>query len=250
MKLRFVACLTLFCSLSCGYARSAQPDSQQKAKPRPAPPAVAAADGPDTVEVDLEIWEVHGDEPRALKDSGFRQVGGLLRVGGDGTKRGGQAASAKDLLQVLSRHAQLTGVTGPKLTTRLGHRTGLKMGLGVTNFQLHYMVRTGEKTFELQSLPAGDRNSLGLEIDLTPRAVPNDPELITLSPLKVTFATVDGHEPVPGVELEIGKPIISTRKLETSLTVEDGDGVAIMLPGPEGRQPILFVTVHRPGKTQ
>jgi type II secretory pathway component GspD/PulD (secretin) len=198
----------------------------------------------------LEIWEVHGDEPRALKDSGFRQVGGLLRAGGDGTKRGGQATSTKDLLQVLSRHAQLTGVTGPKLTTRLGHRTGLKMGLGVTNFQLHYMVRTGEKTFELQSLPAEDRNSLGLEIDLTPQAVPNDPELFTISPLKVTFATVDGHEPVPGVELEIGKPIISTRKLETSLTVEDGDAVAIMLPGPEGRQPILFVTVHRVGKTQ
>jgi hypothetical protein len=252
MKLRFVACLTLVYSLSCGSARSAQPDSQEKGKPRPVPPAVAAADGPDTVEINLEIWEVHGDESRALRDSGFRELGGLLRVGGNGTKQGGQAHTAKELLEGLSRHAQLTGVTGPKLTTRLGRTTGLKMGFGVTSTQaqLHYMVRTSEKTFELQSLPSEDRNSLGLTIDLTPQAVPNDPELITLSPLKVTFATVDGHEPVPGVELEIGKPVISTRKLETSVTVEDGDAVAIVLPGPEGRQPILFVTVRRPGKTQ
>jgi hypothetical protein len=250
MKLRFVACLTLVCGFSSGYARSGQSDMQEKAKAGRISPAGIFQEDSDSVAIELEIWEVHGDEARALKDSGFRQVGGLLRVGGDGTKRGGQATSAKELLEVLSRHAQLTGVTGPKLTTRLGHRTGLKMGLGVTNFHLHYMVRTGEKTFELQSLPAEDRNSLGLAIDLTPQAVPNDPELITLSPLKITFGTVDGHEPVPGVELEIGKPIISTRKLETSITVEYGDAICIVLPGPEGRQPILFITVHRVGKTQ
>jgi len=250
MELRFVACLTLLYGLSSAYARSDQTDIQEKAKAKPASPAVDGPDSSDTVEIGLEIWEVHGDESRALKDSGFRQVGGLLRAGGNGTKRGGQAASAKDLLEVLSRHAQLTGVIGPKLRTRLGRTTGLKMGFGVTSTQLHYMVRTGEKTFELQSLPAEALNSLGLTIDLIPQAVPNDPELIAISPLKVTFATVDGHEPVPGVELEIGKPVISTRKLETSLIVVYGDAMCIVLPGPEERQPILFITVHRVGKTQ
>jgi len=253
MKLRYVACLTLLCGFSSGYARSDQSDIQETAKAQPVPPAVESQDSSDTVAVYLEIWEVHGDEPRALKDpgSGFRQVGGLLRTGGaDVKKRTGHASTAEDLLKVLGRHAQLTGVTCPKLRTRFGQTTGIKMGFGVTTTQLHYMVRTGEKTFELQCLPANDLNSLGLTIDLTPQAVPDDPELITVSPLKITFTTVDGHEPVPGVDLEIGKPIISTRKLETSITVADGDAMGIVLPGPEGRQPILLITVHRGGKPQ
>jgi hypothetical protein len=248
MKLRFVACLTLLCGLSSGYARCGQSDVQEKAK-RTAPPVRSHEDS-DSVAIQLEIWEVHGDEARALKDSGFRQLGGLLRAGGNSRERNGQANTVKELLDVLSRHAQLTGVIGPKLTTRLGRTTGVRMGFGVTSTHLHYMVRTGEKTFELQSLPAEALNSLGLTIDLTPQAVPNDPELITISPLKITFGTVDGHEPVPGVELEIGKPIISTRKLETSLTVAEGDAVAVVLPGPEGRQPILFLTVHRVAAAQ
>jgi type II secretory pathway component GspD/PulD (secretin) len=250
MKLRVVACLTLLCGFSSGFARSGPSDIQKKTKGGRTAPVARSQEGSDSVAIDLEIWEVHGDEARALQDGGFRQFGGLLRAGGEGTKGGRKPKTAQELLQALHEHAQLTGVLVPKLTTRLGRTAGLKMGLRVTTTQLHYMVRTGEKSFELQSLPSEAVNTLGLTVDLTPRAVPNDPGLITISPLKVTFGTVDGHEPVPGVELEIGKPIISTRKLETSVTLELGDAIGIVLPGPEGRQPILLVTVHRAGKTQ
>ncbi|HET6323535.1 MAG TPA: hypothetical protein VFG04_02450 [Planctomycetaceae bacterium] len=250
MKLRVVVCLTLLCGFSSGYAGSGSTGLQDKTKEGLAAPVARSQEGSDSVAIDLEIWEVHGDEARALQEAGFRQFGGLLRAGGEGTKGGRKPKTAQELLQSLHEHSQLTGALVPKLTTRLGRAAGLRMGLGVTTTQLHYMVRTGEKSFELQSLPAEAVNSLGLTVDLTPRAVPNDPELITISPLKVTFGTVDGHEPVPGVELEIGKPIISTRELKTSVTLEAGDALGIVLPGPEGRQPILLITVHRVGKTQ
>jgi hypothetical protein len=103
----------------------------------------------------------------------------------------------------------------------------------------------------LQHLSADAQNTLGLKVDLTPRAVPSDPELINIAPLKISFTTVDGREPIPGVDLEIGKPVISTRTLETSFTLVDGgDAIGIVLPGPEGRQPILFLTVHRVAAAQ
>jgi hypothetical protein len=83
-------------------------------------------------------------------------------------------------------------------------------------------------------------------MDLTPRAVPSEPRLINLSPLKISITTLDGREPVPGVDLEIGKPFVSTRTLETSLTLFDGpDATGIVLPGPEGRQPVLLITAQR-----
>jgi hypothetical protein len=254
MKLWFVACLGLVFAISSGTAWSYQPNGGAVPKARPLPPALASVpNGPDTVEVDLQIWQVFGDEQRALKEAGFREVGGLLRLGGgDERKHNGVPNTVDRQLQLLRPHAErLTGVMSPGIKLRLGRVAGLQMGLGVTNNQLSYLVRTGEKTFELQHLSADAQNTLGLKIDLTPRAVPSDPELINIAPLKISFTTVDGREPIPGVDLEIGKPVISTRTLETSFTLVDGgDAIGIVLPGPEGRQPILFLTVHRVAAAQ
>jgi hypothetical protein len=249
MKLRFAICLALAYGLSLNTARCDQPKTPTMPKAAPAPASTGSSqDGPDTVEVNLQIWQVFGDERRALKEAGFRQSGGLLRLGGgDERKHNGVPYTVERQLQLLGKSAEiLTGVTGPSLRVPLGRVTGLKMGLGVNVNQLCYLVRTGEKTFELEQLPADVRNALGLTIDLTPRAVPSDAGLINISPLKITFTTVDAREPIPGVDLEIGKPIISTRALETSFTLVDGgDAIGIVMPGPEGRQPILFITVHR-----
>jgi hypothetical protein len=249
MKLRFVACLTLACGLSLNTALSDQPKNSAMPKAQVAPRSTSGPlDCPDTVQVDLQIWQIFGDEHRALKEAGFRESGGLLRSGGgDERKHGGVINTVEHQLTLLAKQAErLTGVRGPGLRVRLGRVTGVKMGFGVTVGQSSYLVRTGEKSFELQDLPADTRNALGLTIDLTPRAVPSDPELINISPLKISFTTIDRREPIPGVDLEIGKPIISTRTLETSFTLVDGgDAIGIVLPGPEGRQPVLFITVHR-----
>ncbi len=254
MKLWHIACLGLVFAISPSTARSDQQKEGAASKARPIPPApTGVPDGPDTVEVDLQIWQVFGDEQRALKEAGFREVGGLLRLGGgDERKHNGIPNTVDRQLQLLRPHAErLTGVMSPGMKLRLGRVAGLQMGLGVTDNQLSYLVRTGEKTFELQHLSADTQNTLGLKIDLTPRAVPSDRELINIAPLKISFTTVDGREPIPGVDLEIGKPVISTRTLETSFTLVDGgDAIGIVLPGPEGRQPILFLTVHRVAAAQ
>jgi len=48
------------------------------------------------------------------------------------------------------------------------------------------------------------------------------------------MTTLDGREPIAGVDLDIGKPIVSTRTLETSMTVVNGaDPSGIVLPAPD-----------------
>ncbi len=249
MKLPFIACLGLILAIPSSNAWSDPPKDGAVTKARPAPPASGLVhDGPDTVEIELQIWQVFGDEQRALKEAGFREVGGLLRLGGGDEKQvNGIPNTVERQLQLLRPHAdRLTGATGPRIRVPFGRVAGLRMGLGVANNQLSYLVATGEKTFELRHLTTDAQNSLGIQIDLTPRPVPNELKLINIAPLKISFTTVDAREPIPGVDLEIGKPIISTRTLETSFTLVDGgDAIGIVLPGPEGRQPILFITVHR-----
>ena len=108
-------------------------------------------------------------------------------------------------------------------------------------------VRTGEKTFELREFVA---ERLGVTLQFTPKPEADEPNVLRISPLIASTTTVDARETTPGVDLEIGKPIVATRKLETSLRLVDGpNSTPVIVPGPEGRQLVLFVTaqrVHKP----
>jgi len=82
-------------------------------------------------------------------------------------------------------------------------------------------------------------------------AVVENSEQIEISPLKVSTTTIDGRQPILGIDLDVGKPIISTRKLETSIRVTDGGETSgIVLPGPPGRHAILFLSVRRLAKEE
>ncbi len=73
MKLPFIACLGLILAIPSSNAWSDPPKDGAVTKARPAPPASGLVhDGPDTVEIELQIWQVFGDEQRALKEAGFR----------------------------------------------------------------------------------------------------------------------------------------------------------------------------------
>jgi hypothetical protein len=87
---------------------------------------------------------------------------------------------------------------------------------------------------------------LGIRIQLTVRPVAGQDDKLSVSPIKISMTTLDGREPIEGVDLDIGKPIVSTRTLETSMTVVNGaEPSGIVLPAPAGRQPVLFVSVQR-----
>src|SRR5262249_37847929 len=131
-----------------------------------------------------------------------------------------------------------------------GQAASVQIGTEVAR-PLQYLVRTGARTFELREFAGAP--ALGISIQMTAQAGDAAGQ-IEISPLKVTMTTMDGRERVPGLELEVGKPIISTRSLETTMTVIDGSEVnGIAMPGPAGRQPVLFLSARRvketPGET-
>jgi hypothetical protein len=245
MTQRFVVLATVLCWVSLDSARSDQPELPGKSKPVESRPIDEQSNADsDRVVIEARIIELRGDVQRALKEAGFRQWGGMMRSGGsDAAKSARRTKSAAQQIELLEKYAEVTLLSVPKITSHLGQSTNIRVYTSSTTNHLPYFVRTGETTFELKY---SEPSPLGIMMDLTARSAPNERDLINIAPLKISITTLDGREPVPGVDLEIGKPFVSTRTLETSLSLFDGlDATGIVLPGPEGRQPVLLITAQR-----
>lgn len=222
---------------------------------RTAPPPVLAdptepaeTEG-DQILMTLLVVEMRGDVPLALKRAGFREsAAGNRYDSGPGQRTGGDPESLSSMLRIAATYAEVDILSRPQIRALLGQSA--KVHIGAEQPRISYLVRTGTKSFEVRE-SAGE-SPLGLTIDLTARAV-DDSDKIEISPLSISTTTLDGREPVPGLDLDVGKPIVSTRTLKTSMTLVDGaDSSGIALPGPPGRQPVLFLSVRRvnPGAIQ
>jgi Flp pilus assembly secretin CpaC len=196
--------------------------------------------------IQLLIVELRGDIQRALKEAGFREsASGNHNLSGTGLRRERDSQTVNALLKIMSAHAEVDVLSRPQVRTLIGQSANIQVGTAPP--RIPYLVRTGTKSFELREAASG--TPLGITINLTPRAG-DDSEQIEISPLQISTTTLDGREQIPGLDLDVGKPIVSTRTLETSITLIDGaEASAITLPGPPGRQPILFLTARRMKRT-
>jgi hypothetical protein len=209
-----------------------------------APPA-ASVTPPDPkaesalVQVQFLLIELRGDTQRALKEAGFingrsmshlRDSGELHEVG-------------PSILESLKQHADsLDVLSRPEISTVMGQTSTIFISAAPT--PIPYLVRTGEKTFEMREATPG--SPLGIKIQFTVQPLPADLDQLSVSPMKISTTTIDGREPIAYVDLDIGKPIVSTRTLETSITLVNGAELSgVVLPAPAGRQPVLFVRAQR-----
>jgi hypothetical protein len=240
----------LLCGISLavvGLARAGIADAQE-ASPGPTPPTPRRvveqvpesrpAEG-EQILMRLVIIEVRGDVPRALKEAGFRETAAGHRYvspAGDG------ADQLATLLKTLALHAEIEILSRPLVRTLTGQAASIQVMQELPE-QIPYLVRTGAKSFELRETGGGTH--LGISIQLTAQTG-DDAGQIEISPLKISTTTLDGRERIPGLDLEAGKPIISTRTLETTINVAEGAEVnGIAVPGPPGRQPVLFLSARR-----
>ncbi len=212
--------------------------------PRPVAERVAEVAEPDLepVVIQLVIVELRGNFQRAMKEAGFTEsAAGNRFIFGTEPLKDGESDNLSTLLRTLAAHAEVEILSRPQIRGLMGQSAGV--GIGSVRSPIPYLTRTGERTFELREVDVG--STLGITIDLTVRAG-DETEQIEISPLKISMKTMDGREQIPGLELDVGKPIVSTRTLETSITLIEGTEVnGIALPGPPGRQPILFLCVRR-----
>jgi hypothetical protein len=239
-------------ALSFGFPQTVKAD-EGKVSPesrQPAPvtarfgPAKADADSGGNsdvvnyVEIDMQIVELRGDVQRALKEGDFHESADGQRnasATGRSTPRGYE--SWKKQLEAMKAHAEVNVLSRPTIRALLGQEVHIQVGTGIS--RISYLVPTGKKTFEIRE--AVVEPALGLTIRLTAQAVAEDSTQTEISPLNISTTTFDGRELIPGVDLDVGKPIISTRKLETSIILVAGEFSGIVLPGPAGRQAVLFL---------
>ena len=197
----------------------------------------------DQIQMDLLVVELRGNVERALKEADFHEAPGSRRyISATGSSSGRESDWLKSQLQTMKTYADIEVLSRPHVKSLLGQPVEIQVNCEPP--QIAYLVRTGNKTFELREAVA--QPTLGVTISLTAQSDADHPGQIEISPLKISTTTFDGREPVPGVDLDVGKPIISTRRLETSIRVTDGGETSgIVLPGPSGRSAVLFLCVRR-----
>lgn len=202
----------------------------------------------DQIEMDLLVVELRGNVQRALKEADFHEApGGHRYISATGSSSGRESDWLKSQLQTMKTYADVEVLSRPHVKSPLGQAAEIQVSCEPP--QIAYLVRTGDKTFELREAAA--QPTLGVTISLTAQSDAENPGQIEILPLKASTTTFDGREPVPGVDLDIGKPIISTRSLETSIRMTDGGETSgIVLPGPSGRNAVLFLRVRRAAKEE
>lgn len=105
-----------------------------------------------------------------------------------------------------------------------------------------YLVRDSDKRFRAEKTPVYE---LGLRVECTVRSVAAEPNVIELAHLKISQTTLDGREPIAGLDLDVGKPIISKRSVETSAHCVLGQTRCVPIATTPGRQALLLVRVSR-----
>jgi hypothetical protein len=108
--------------------------------------------------------------------------------------------------------------------------------------ELPYFVRESTDTFRLMKT---EPKHLGVEIKLMLKPVEGDAEQIEISPLEFSVTTLDRREKIEGLELDVGKPVVATRKLATSATVKLGKVYETIIPSPNQKSAFLAMRVER-----
>jgi hypothetical protein len=104
-----------------------------------------------------------------------------------------------------------------------------------------YLVPLGDGKFELRKTEAYE---LGIRLNVTV-SPGDDSDSVVLSPMEIEVTSLDGREPVKGLNLDVGKPIVSARSLKTTVPVRLGEERQIQIPSGPNREAAVILRVER-----
>jgi hypothetical protein len=110
-----------------------------------------------------------------------------------------------------------------------------------TSTPLSYLVPLGDGKYQVKYTV----QALGMKITVAVQRADGDDTSVELSPLEIAITALDGREPVEGLDLDVGKPIISTRSLKTTTKVKLGATRLIAIPSGPRTQAALLLRVKR-----
>jgi hypothetical protein len=104
-----------------------------------------------------------------------------------------------------------------------------------------YLVPIGDGKFEVRKT---EPQELGIRLTFVVNPA-DDPEAVVLSPVQIEVTSLDGREPVNGLGLDVGKPIISTRSIETSVPLRFGEERTVPIPSGPTQAAAVILRVER-----
>lgn len=90
-----------------------------------------------------------------------------------------------------------------------------------------YMVKRSDGLFELKTMP------LPVGLDITMRTENKKGDYFLVSPLVLTLRTVTEREHIPGMHLQVGRPLLHTSKYSLRLLLDEDKSYGILLRLPD-----------------
>ncbi len=209
---------------------------------------VVVEQAPEHFLIQMVVFELRGNVQRALKEAGFEEEGGGQRYvataeqSSEDSDTGRRWCPAEDFFSRIRKSTSARVLTRPQIRTLAGQVAEISSRSSKSS-KIPYLVLKDKDTFELRQMDL--ETPLGFNMSLTAREGGN-PDQIAISPLKLSMTIMEGREPIPDVDLDVGKPIVSTRTLETSITVFESPRVyAIAIPGLPNQQAVVLFCAQR-----
>jgi hypothetical protein len=149
------------------------------------------------------------------------------------------AESSDKLWRAVDDHPSVYTLAQPKLAVLANQQAVISL---VSPRELPYLVRENADTFKLMRT---EPKELGVEIKLTLSPVKGEADQIEIAPLEFSVTTLDRREKIDGLDLDVGKPVVSTRKLQTSATMKLGKVYETIIPSPPQKVALLLMRVER-----
>lgn len=105
-----------------------------------------------------------------------------------------------------------------------------------------YFVPVGEGRYEAEQTAA---QVLGMIVSLHLQPVEDMKEYVDLNPISIEVSSLDGREPIEGLDLDVGKPIVASRSLKTTARMKLGATRIIEIPSGPKTQAVLLLRVSR-----
>jgi hypothetical protein len=137
-----------------------------------------------------------------------------------------------------------TGVDDPQVKTLLAPTLFVPLKhpgfIGVESMQtLSYLEPLGNDNYHLKRT---DGKKLGMKFTVEVQPVEGDVKCVDAS-LEIETTALDGREAVDGLDLDVGKPIITTRSLKTTVRMKLGAARVVAIPSRPSTEAVLLLRV-------
>jgi hypothetical protein len=180
-----------------------------------------------------------GDSVEVAKDASCYGPNVEIRAGGKSVVRANGEKLDIDAVEGASRGLDV--LAAPRVTVVAGQEAAIRIGTTGP----HYFVPAQEGTYRHMRV----EEDIGTDLKVIVDTVPGDPGRAALS-LDFSLREIVGREPLPGVDLDVGPPIVRSREMKTTVTTRLGEwlclgtGTASDGQGPTPRHGPLFILVR------